>query len=216
MVNTENNNPSTSAPLLECHYRNKYENWYWQIIYQCPKTRPVSHKTEEHHIVPKCLGGSKTDPKNLCYPTLRQHFILHRLLNKMYLDHEGLWYAVFRMSSVGGGRTYEFLRKNYVRSKFHNFRIAESLRGVSLTPERRMNISKARLNSSNTLKGYAHPNSNKDLESMKDKIRQVWIENNKPGDILLGQLLNLNTKKNGFRSKTLQRFIRNFKEEDIV
>jgi len=216
MVSLDNNNPSKSAPLPECYYRNKYENWYWKIINQCPKTRPNFHRTEEHHIVSKCFGGSKTDPDNLCYPTLRQHFVLHRLLNKMFPDHEGLWYAIFRMSFSGGGRVYEYLRKNYVRTESHNSRIADSLRGIPQTPERRSNISKARLESPNIPRGSSHPNSNKELENRKSEIRQVWNDNNKPGDILLGQLLGLGTKKNGYRSKTLQRFIKEFREEDIV
>lgn len=216
MMSSDDNKSSTSAPLLKCYYRSKYERWYWDLINFCPKSRPKSLKTEEHHIVSKCLGGSKKDPENLCYPTPRQHFILHRLLNKMYPDHEGLWYSAFRMSASGGGRVYEFLKVNYVRSKSHNDRISESLKGKPHSPERKKKISEARKNSPNTLKGPSHPNSNKELEVRKEEIKQIWLENGKPGDITLGRLLGLDTGKNGYRSKTLQRFIKDFKEEDIV
>lgn len=212
----DNNNSSTSAPLLECFYKNKYERIYWELISVIPKYRPRTLKTEEHHIVPKCLGGHPKDPSNLCYPTLRQHFVLHRLLNKMYPEHEGLFYAIFRMSCSGNSHTYSHLRSNYVRSKQHNQKISNSLKGQRLSESRKLKISRSRLESERTPKGKDHPNSNTTLENRKDEIRGIWRSEGKPGDVRLGQLLGMSTKKNKYRSKTLQRFIRDFKEEDIV
>ena len=212
----DNNNSSTSALLLECFYRNKYEKTYWDLISKLPSEKPRTYKTEEHHIVSKCLGGHPTNKENLCYPTPREHFILHRLLNKMYPDHEGLFYASFRMSCKGGGRTYEYLRSNYVRSKEHNERISQSLKGQKLSEERKSKISKARLSFPNIPRGRQHPNSNKELESIKEQIKEIWLENGRPGDVKLGKLLGLDTAKNGYRCKTLQRFIRDFKDDDIV
>ena len=212
----DNNNSSTSAPLLRCFYRNKYERIYWELISVIPSNKPRTCKTEEHHIVPKCMGGHPTDKDNLCYPTPRQHYILHRLLNKMFPEHEGLYYAIFRMSSSGKSRDYDYLRSNYVRSKSHNQKIALALKGVPLPEDRKRRISQSRLSSEKLLKGANHPNSRKDLESIKEDIRIIWIESDKPGDIKLGQLLGLGTKKNKYRCKTLQRFIKEFREEDIV
>jgi hypothetical protein len=211
MVSSEDNNPSTSAPLLECFYRNKYERWYWNLIDSCPTSKPEGLKCEEHHVVPKCLGGHKTDPQNLCYPTIRQHFVLHRLLNKMYPTHEGLWYAIFRMSIKGDSRIYSYLRENYVRSKAHNEKIKKALTGKPLSDERREKISRARLESLKVLKGSDHPQANKDLWIRADEIKKVWIENGKPRWIKLGSLIGLKS-----RCKTLQTMIKAFKEEDIV
>jgi len=212
----DNNNSSTSAPLLKCFYRNKYERCYWELISVTPSEKPRTFKTEEHHIIPKCLGGHPREKSNLSYPTPRQHFVLHRLLNKMFPDHEGLFYAIFRMSCSGNSRVYSHLKLNYVRSSEHNQRISESLRGQRLTETRKKKKSRARLASPNTLSGEDHPNSNKDLESRKEEIRSVWLENGKPGDVKLGQFLGLGTGKKGYRCKTLQRFIKEFKDEDIV
>ena len=41
---------------------------------------------EQHHIVPRCLGGGD-DPSNLVLLTARAHFIAHWLLRKMYPDN---------------------------------------------------------------------------------------------------------------------------------
>jgi hypothetical protein len=215
-MSIDNNNLPTSAPLLECFYRNKYERVYWELISVIPADKPKTYRTEEHHIVPKCMGGHRTKRENLCYPSLRQHYILHRLLNKMYPDHEGLFYAIFRMSASVKSREYESLKSNYVRTREHNIKISQSLKGKPLSEERKRKISQSRRTSLKTRKGVNHPNSRKDLELIREEIKKVWIENGKPGDILLGQLLGLGTKKNHYRCKTLQRFIKQFKEEDIV
>lgn len=216
MMSIDNNKSSTSAPLLECFYRNKYERTYWRIISVVPKTKLRTYKTEEHHIVPKYMGGHPTDKDNLCYPSLKQHYVLHRLLNKMYPDHEGLFYAIFRMSKSGRSRDYEYLRTNFVRSEGHNRKISESLKGKPLSEERKRKISQSRKSSSKVPKGVDHPNSRKDLEVRKGEIKEVCMNNGKPGDITLGQLLGLGTGKNKYRCKTLQRFIKEFRDEDIV
>lgn len=61
---------------------NKYEKWYNQITAR-GQTRATDQRTESHHIIPKCLGGSD-DPKNLTNVTLREHFICHWLLTKIH------------------------------------------------------------------------------------------------------------------------------------
>ena len=38
---------------------------------------------EKHHILPKSLGGTN-DKNNLVYLTVREHFVAHLLLTKMY------------------------------------------------------------------------------------------------------------------------------------
>lgn len=62
-----------------------------------PLVRNGKLYTEEHHIIPSCLGGSD-DPENLIRLTAREHFIAHRLLAKIHLDSVKLAYAVFLMS----------------------------------------------------------------------------------------------------------------------
>lgn len=75
-----------------------------------------SFYTEDHHIVPSCLGGSDT-PENMVRLTAREHFIAHRLLSKIHPHHAGLAYAVFQMSRRHNrkmnSREYEILKKTY-------------------------------------------------------------------------------------------------------
>ncbi len=92
-------------------------------------SRLVSNKTkrkkdkntyyEEHHIIPKCLGGSD-DISNLVLLTAREHLIAHRLLTKIYPNNFELSLAVFFMASISvnskkvivTSRVYEELRKD--------------------------------------------------------------------------------------------------------
>lgn len=59
--------------------------------------------TEVHHIVPKCLGGSDNHD-NLIRLTIREHFLAHRFLSKMYPDITGLSLAVYLMIGGSGHR----------------------------------------------------------------------------------------------------------------
>ena len=48
---------------------------------------------EQHHIVPRCLGGSN-DEANLVLLSAREHFIAHRLLAKAHPGNSKLLFAV--------------------------------------------------------------------------------------------------------------------------
>jgi hypothetical protein len=59
---------------------NKYKKWYDNIIERA-KNRILNCYTENHHIIPRSLGGNnKSD--NLVKLTAREHFICHILLTK--------------------------------------------------------------------------------------------------------------------------------------
>jgi hypothetical protein len=55
--------------------------------------------TENHHIVPKCMGGSN-HCENLVRLTYREHFLCHWLLCKMYPDNHKLKSAFAKMLEV--------------------------------------------------------------------------------------------------------------------
>lgn len=68
---------------------------------------------EEHHIVPRCLGGSD-DKSNLVLLTAREHFIAHRLLSKIYPDNLNLKLAVLFMASIENlGETFKVTSRTY-------------------------------------------------------------------------------------------------------
>lgn len=60
---------------------NKYTRWYFAIIDKAKTCTPLKFY-ENHHIIPKSLGGSNQN-ENLVKLTYRQHFICHLLLTKM-------------------------------------------------------------------------------------------------------------------------------------
>lgn len=80
------------------------------------KIRITEEYVENHHILPRCMGGSN-DPDNLVNLTAREHFICHLLLAKHY-NSKKLW-AAFSMMCIGSkkhqrvtsSRTFELLRK---------------------------------------------------------------------------------------------------------
>lgn len=76
--------------------------------------------TEEHHVIPKCLGGNNSR-ENLVRLTAREHFIAHRLLAKIFTESTGLQKAVFAMANIQSStritsRTYQILKENYAAS----------------------------------------------------------------------------------------------------
>ena len=54
---------------------NKYSRWYYAII-ATAQARISDGYTENHHIIPKCLGGSNLE-ENLVNLTAREHFVCH-------------------------------------------------------------------------------------------------------------------------------------------
>ena len=61
---------------------NKYQKWYDSLIERA-RTRAIEGYVENHHIIPKCLGGSN-DTSNLVKLTAREHLIAHLLLCRSY------------------------------------------------------------------------------------------------------------------------------------
>jgi hypothetical protein len=60
---------------------NKYTKIYFCLI-EKSKNQSIDGYFENHHIIPKCLGGKDTKD-NLIKFTARQHFVAHLLLTKM-------------------------------------------------------------------------------------------------------------------------------------
>jgi hypothetical protein len=86
MVSSENDNPSTSARSnVKCHYRNKYDKWYWTLIEKYEKRDYLPEHYEKHHPVPKSLwpeGWRHREIEATVCVSRREHFILHLLLFK--------------------------------------------------------------------------------------------------------------------------------------
>lgn len=78
--------------------KNKYTKYYNQLI-QHRKENVISEGYyENHHIIPKSLGGTD-DKSNLVKLTAREHYIAHKLLTKMTegLAKRKMWWAFHRI-----------------------------------------------------------------------------------------------------------------------
>ena len=70
---------------------------------------------ENHHILPKCLGGGNEE-NNLVLLTAREHFICHKLLTFIYSHNRGIVLAFHRMlfsknGYIANSKDYEYLLK---------------------------------------------------------------------------------------------------------
>jgi len=87
MLSFDNDKTSTSAQdNITCHYLNKYEKWYWTLVYAFEKRDYLPAKYEKHHPVPKEIwpkGWNHKETETVICVSHREHFILHLLLYKM-------------------------------------------------------------------------------------------------------------------------------------
>ena len=66
---------------------------------------------EIHHIIPKCIGGTD-DNKNLVKLTLREHFICHELLVKIYPNNNSLKCALWIICTTTLEAKKEYITNN--------------------------------------------------------------------------------------------------------
>ncbi len=88
-----------------------YKKIYDQLIERA-KMRTLEGYSENHHIIPKCMGGSN-ELDNFVALTGREHFIAHLLLAKIYGGP--LVHALWLMSIMGKYNSihYEWARKQH-------------------------------------------------------------------------------------------------------
>lgn len=98
-----------------------YKTLYQRII-ENRKENILEGYTENHHIIPRSLGGSD-DEDNIVALSAREHFLCHYLLAKMYKRDSKEWYKMqfaFNMMKLDSykqryfnSRLYEALRKDF-------------------------------------------------------------------------------------------------------
>lgn len=100
-----------------------YSKLYNKIIKKRIKTPPNEQYVEKHHILPRCLGGNNTK-HNIVILTLREHFICHYLLTKIYKPKTREWYKMINAFIIMiassdnnryiNSRLYESKRKYFI------------------------------------------------------------------------------------------------------
>ena len=142
---------------------NKYEKWYNQIVLKGKNEKLPGH--EHHHILPRSLGGTD-DNNNLVYITVREHFVCHWLLTKIYPTGEEHWKMLnaLRMMRAENknqqrydtkitSRVYAKLKEEYANLQSERYRGKNNpFFGKSHTKEARQIISNANTGENNAMK----------------------------------------------------------------
>lgn len=190
-----------------------YENIYNTII-ERSRGRILSGYTEEHHIVPRCLGGDNSK-NNLVDLTAEEHYVCHQLLVKMYPGNIKLVKAaMFMVSSTKNVRrsnkTYGWLKKQYseymkgpnnpaklnpVKGARHGM-FGKKLPADHFTAEGLKSLSDSKLGDKNPnsgVKPWKHGRATEYTKSIwgnADEIYKIWLQNNKPSYCRLLSLTN--------------------------
>lgn len=153
-----------------------YQRIHDQIIEESRKN-PTSGYKEEHHIVPRCMGGG-SDQGNLVFLTARCHFLIHWLLTKIHPNNPRIALA-FRFMFYGNrfharsadpkwnrtamtSRLYEHHKSSFAK--------AQSIRRSGTTSS---DATKEKL--SRSLKLWYQTHTRKHSEETKNKMRVAKI-----------------------------------------
>jgi hypothetical protein len=90
-------------------------------IIENAKNRVLTGYKENHHVIPKCLGGGN-EKENIVSLTAKEHFIIHALLCEIYPNNNKLEYALWMMINCKS--------KNHNRDFKVSSRLYEKLRQI--------------------------------------------------------------------------------------
>lgn len=90
-----------------------YQKLYDNLIKKRQLT-PFDGINEKHHIIPRCIGGSNA-LENLIKLSLREHFIAHLILVKLYPTNTSLIYAANMLSNFRqqNSKKYAWLKSKH-------------------------------------------------------------------------------------------------------
>jgi len=116
--------------------KNKYTKWYYHIINGAVNRR-LEIYTEEHHVIPKSMGGTNHSD-NLVRLTAREHFLCHLLLTKMVngqFKHKAIK-AARMMAKITGPKQQRYkvtarIYESLIRNKIEVSAETKSKMGIS-------------------------------------------------------------------------------------
>lgn len=155
-----------------------YKNIHDFIINRAKK-RKIDGYTENHHIIPKCLGGDNAK-ENLVKLTAKEHYLIHRLLVRIYPENVSLIYAFWMMCNgsrkirpVPSPKAYEEARLLF--SKAMKGRISP-MKGEKHSQETKEKISQSK-KGQDFWTGKKHSKESRIKQSISAKNRNISIEN---------------------------------------
>lgn len=155
----------------------RYNNIYDSIISRATDRKKLKKDAdgyiyyENHHIVPRCLGGTN-DKLNLVYLTAEEHWLCHLLLVKIYPGNNQLVFACQAMTMAGGNN------KRMTNKLFGSFRRAYS-EATSLRQKGKVISQAQRDKTSATLKGRPalHQIGDNNVSKRLDVAKKISIAN---------------------------------------
>lgn len=175
---------------------NKYTKCYYRIIESARANTPTGY-TENHHIIPKCIGGNNS-AANLVKLSARQHFVCHLLLTKMCIGQEkykmdNAMKFMVTSSKKHPGRTdlhinsrwFEYVRK-YSSTGLKNQACPQHVKdavsrankgrpalnkGIPMSEEQKVKISKSTIGRTAWNKGI--PRTPEQIENQKQKVTGI-------------------------------------------
>jgi hypothetical protein len=178
-----------------------YQKVYESIIQKAKYENRIKHNGiyyENHHIIPKCLGGTD-DKENLVLLTAKEHYVCHKLLTYIYKGNRKIVCALHRMSFNKNG--------NYNKSSRDYAYAIILYRTTPLSKETREKLSKSLIGNKH-LCGHKHSIETKQkigIKSRKRKYKHSIETKKKISNSHLGKKLSEETKRKiGEKSKNIK------------
>jgi hypothetical protein len=210
-----------------------YQRIYNTII-ERSKQRTLLEYIEEHHVVPRCVGGTD-DSYNLVMLTPEEHYLCHQLLVKIYPGNMKLVKAAMFMVASNkhqrrNNKTYGWLKKQYSEymkgpnnpSKLNgtwNKGVTGYKNKVNFSDES-IKLFSDRMKNNNPCAGvkpWNHPRATvvtKNIWAKADEIYDIWIANNQPSYCkLYGLVMNkkYNWKNDGKEAGPFMNMVKYFR-----
>lgn len=165
-----------------------YINIYNKIVEYRQSNLPENSYTENHHIIPKCLGGDNSK-ENLVTVSTKEHYILHHLLIKIYPENTSISKA-FKMlrNRLNVDRTnnpYSCIRKcEYIMhseearqkiSKYHKGKIPWN-KNIKFSDITKQKMSESHIGKTSARKGVILSDETKRKMSESNK-NKIWVNN---------------------------------------
>lgn len=86
---------------------------HYDLLISRAKDRKLDCYTEQHHIIPRCIGGSD-EKDNLVRLTPEEHYVAHQLLVKMYpMVGQLVLAAQMMIPNRDNNKTYGWIRRKF-------------------------------------------------------------------------------------------------------
>jgi hypothetical protein len=184
-----------------------YKKIHDSIIFNA-KNRKITGYSENHHIIPKCLGGDNKK-ENLVRLTAKEHWVIHQLLCEIYPKNYSLSKALECMmrKSKNQNRDYIISGIQYERikeecSKLHSIRM-KGIKRVPFTQEHKRRISESRKGKPTWSKGIKFSEEHKKNIGIASKNRINGDKNPMKNPEVLKKHTSLFSKQNNPSNKKI-------------